>query len=651
MARFYRLRLPVRGETAEQAAQNAQTNFGRFATNHTWFQIPQTIECDRTFARGPTEVYYLEAMLPFIENARNNEWNVPVDMTTLPLAGIRDELFARWWNRFRHLNQFYQERHTIEHYRLLVPGDSLDIRDGIAAVHYLREVYPRAPDWFTAYMFPAALPCPLPFAIFYFHTMIRQADTPAEQAFWDRVLQMEQALLYATAWYNEAVNAHRGYVLPTETIQWLRERLVDRPIAIREEGVDVLFPTIAILMDAAHHAPRIDRNVADLTRRNIPNSTFIWTQLRTGFQDLTTPGGRTLVVRTNGRLNIIEEDDRHVHINFNRDNSPRFYVPPHAARHRPDAHPEDQRPPQRRRLDDAGHDDRQVRFRSHSEVIPERQSQWYDTANYHPRPAPRDHDGYHYRMPPLPPHRARDNPLPERPGEVEYLRQRRIDDYIDDANHDNGFVNDRRDGESNMDAALRRQRDIDKENDNMRINYKFPPKAPPPPPVTERAQQRPIGQQQQAPRPQLQTQARTPPAPRARVPLSQVRSAQYGYLFSKGPIKKTPSRAQREAKERERLAELDEEYRGINDRRIQRDHDTDYERILRNSDRGGGSRTEYEQWYRQFREDRDSSRDRDDDDEPFAPYNNLNCHNAYRQNDPRGRRGPDAGGGGPPGIC
>ena len=85
--------------------------WGRFANGQTWFQIPETIECDRTFARGPTEVYYLEAMYAFITEARKNEWDgdVNIDITNLSLAAFREELLGRWWARFRVLNQFLLE--------------------------------------------------------------------------------------------------------------------------------------------------------------------------------------------------------------------------------------------------------------------------------------------------------------------------------------------------------------------------------------------------------------------------------------------------------------------------------------------------------------------------------------------------------------
>ena len=60
-------------------------------------------------------------------------------------------------------------------------------------------------------------------------------------------------LLYATAWYNEAINARRRYVVRDRTIQWILDRLAYRPIERETELVltDVLFPAVVTLMDAA----------------------------------------------------------------------------------------------------------------------------------------------------------------------------------------------------------------------------------------------------------------------------------------------------------------------------------------------------------------------------------------------------------------
>ena len=158
-------------------------------------------------------------MQTFIAEARNIEWDINVDITNLPLATIREEFLGRWWARFRVLNQFIDEQAIAAQYHLVVPGDSIDTPVTEETIEQLREIYPRTPDWYTGTQFPAAVPHPMPFVVFYYHNNIRQAETPAERRFWDQIMQHELTLLYATAWYNEAINAHHGFVLPTETVE------------------------------------------------------------------------------------------------------------------------------------------------------------------------------------------------------------------------------------------------------------------------------------------------------------------------------------------------------------------------------------------------------------------------------------------------
>ena len=704
MERFNNLLQRAEGETEEEARQRALEAWGRFIGFQTWFQIPNTLECDRTFARGPTDAYYLEAMIPFIANARNNEWNVPVNIHTIPLATIRDELLARWWARFRHLNQFYDERGNAEHYRLLIPGDAFDTPVTGTTIEQLREIYPRAPDWFTTHRFPAALACPLPFVVFYFHNQIRQAATPAERRFWDLLLQLEYALLYATAWFNEAINGHRGFVLTRSTIDWLRERLGDRPIAARvgPQGGDVRFPAVALLMEGILNTPNVQQNRIALGARDLPDSWFIWTQLFTGFPDSDTPGGQLLRPAKNGRSTLRDENRNQVKVNFNSSRTPRNF---HRLGVRPqrdeDYYGNDEPPRQRRRIADDGQDDRPVRypsgcdlkaaeqeFRAQRQVYeyppqrdhgwappPQRQQQWAPPTP--PRNAPqrqqqwasptpprneengaRDtrgpHTYNHPRTENLPPPILRDSnynygpPPPIRETEVEYLRRRRAYDYHNDQVEE--WVDDRREGESRRDAAMRRTRDLDEANNKMRQTYVFPAPAPPPAPPRTEAEKRYENPQPTEPVRQPTQPARQPQQrqPKKRVDLSQVKCPQFGYLFSKGKGKKTPTAAQTAAAERARLAELDDSFRQVNERREQRQSDIDYNRRLSNYHRYGAGNSQYDQYYQDQRQRHNPHRDRnEDDDDNYVPLD-ANCGTAHRQFQPWNRRDGDGGDDMPP---
>ena len=194
-------------------------------------------------------------------------------MHTIPLATIRDELMGRWWARFSMMGGFLQEQAMVHHYHLLVPADAHDTLVVADNVHYLREVYPRSPHWYNLHRFPAAIACPLPLVTFYFHTLIRSADTQAEKRFWDNLMQMEVALLFATAWYNQAVNGRRGFVLRGDTVQWLRQRLGDRPIAVGRaaDTPGVRFSEVAGLMDAVNATDERRHNLVRLTHHGVPD--------------------------------------------------------------------------------------------------------------------------------------------------------------------------------------------------------------------------------------------------------------------------------------------------------------------------------------------------------------------------------------------
>jgi len=49
----------------EEGEQQARNQWSDFVQAHTYFEIPDTLHCDRTFVREAYEAYYLEAMQQF----------------------------------------------------------------------------------------------------------------------------------------------------------------------------------------------------------------------------------------------------------------------------------------------------------------------------------------------------------------------------------------------------------------------------------------------------------------------------------------------------------------------------------------------------------------------------------------------------------
>ena len=314
----------------EEGFANAQAHWSDLVYYHTWFLIPNTIHTDRTFVRSPLEAYYVETMHAFIANATDNDFDLNVNIGNLPLAALRQELQGRWWAQFGRMTGLRLEQMVAEHHRLFIPVDYADTRVVPNNLPYLREVYPRAPDWYTATRFPAALTFPLPFVIFYYHTRIRAATGEREIAFWDTILQLEVALLFATAWYNDATRGRRGYVLPADTIQWLRVRLGNQPIAAGAGpgGLDVLFPFVANLMEAVLNRDARERNLVQLRALNLPDVNYIWTQVGTGYVDTQTRGGRVLEPRRGGRLFFVDTGRGPAMVNFRYRNQEDYTVRP-----------------------------------------------------------------------------------------------------------------------------------------------------------------------------------------------------------------------------------------------------------------------------------------------------------------------------------
>lgn len=198
----------------------------------------------------------------------------------------------------------------------------------------MRGEYPRTPQWYNNFLFPGAIPFPLPLVTFYYHNRIRQAGSDRERVFWERLIEFELAMLFAVAWYSEAVHGRRGYVLPLKTVIWLQERLGDVPLVAGTGpgGMDVNFVAIAQLMDKVRMQDPEMHNIAQFPRHYIEDATFVWTHPGTGLVDTVTPAGRTAQAQRGGRLYFTDTEQGPARVNFNYANQEDYTPRPTANR-------------------------------------------------------------------------------------------------------------------------------------------------------------------------------------------------------------------------------------------------------------------------------------------------------------------------------
>jgi len=210
------------------------------------------------------------------------------------------------------------EMHFFDIHRVMVPNDSFDTELLPENVPYLRDHYPRTPEWLTQYRFPPAVPIPLPPLLYYYHRQIRTA-TGERLAFFNRLFELEYALQFAVGWWYEAAGGHRGWVLPQETIDWLRTRLGNIEIALPRYGFHhrVRFEYVAQRMQEVRNVDERERNFAVFAVNDTPNAYLVWTERGTGRVDTAVRGRRTLHGEVNGRWYIENvETGRLARVNF-----------------------------------------------------------------------------------------------------------------------------------------------------------------------------------------------------------------------------------------------------------------------------------------------------------------------------------------------
>lgn len=105
-----------------------------------------------------------------------------------------------------------------------------------------------------------------------------------ESAFWDRVLQLKYAALYAANWWNESELEQRWWVIPTDTMQWLHGPLRDMPLGpdFTAEGMSRSFVHVNDCIDCVRLAYRRLKNTAHFGNMRLPDNHFLWTRKHTG---------------------------------------------------------------------------------------------------------------------------------------------------------------------------------------------------------------------------------------------------------------------------------------------------------------------------------------------------------------------------------
>lgn len=91
-------------------------------------------------------------------------------------------------------------------------------------VLYVRTVYPKTSLLWTMFYFPSFVNIPKP-PVPYFHHHMMAATTDQQRAFWDMILQLEYALLYAAQWWNDCQSVNRRSIIQADTALWPQERL------------------------------------------------------------------------------------------------------------------------------------------------------------------------------------------------------------------------------------------------------------------------------------------------------------------------------------------------------------------------------------------------------------------------------------------
>ena len=170
---------------------------------------------------------------------------------------------------------------------------------------------------------------------------------------WHEIIEREFLALFIAAWWHEATRGYRAFIVPEETVEWLRERaqniLIDPDTNYtRHRGNTTANYVLDRMMEAARTHER-DRNIMYFPGTLLRPSEFVWTNGLRGEFDSAAVAGRQFARGNMGGGRILEmyvqrdEHGRALQINHNR---PR----PHLER-------DDERAPQRQRFNSPRNND------------------------------------------------------------------------------------------------------------------------------------------------------------------------------------------------------------------------------------------------------------------------------------------------------
>ena len=199
-----------------------------FSNSHTWYQILRTIRTDRTFARDEADAIYVDHMDTFLNRAIRTYRQI--EMRNLPLVATGHTLMGRWYNWFSLNRSLVVEATWRAVHGRLVPADADSIEAEPVNQRNYEWNYPATPTWFSEHWFPSGVLTPTPPVIFYYHWEIMNTTNRDHLRMWHRLIELEWAEIFLTMWWHEAARGQRAYVVPHETIDWLRRRLQNIPI-------------------------------------------------------------------------------------------------------------------------------------------------------------------------------------------------------------------------------------------------------------------------------------------------------------------------------------------------------------------------------------------------------------------------------------
>ena len=316
-----------------------------FVHCHHWFRIPRTIRTDRTFARDEQDAIYLDHMDRYLHRIMTDD-SVRIRMRNLPLVATGYALFGRWWNRFAQHYNFVIEAVWRAIHGLLVPADAETVATTTENFREYEWIYPATPEWFQEIFFPSGVPVPTPPSVYYYHWELMNTADARMLQMWHDIIELEFVALFIAAWWHEATRGQRAFIVPEETIEWLRERAENIPIDpdtnFTNNGGNTTANYVLDRMLQATRTRDIDRNRLYFPGTLLRPSEFVWTTGMTGEFFANAVGGREFVRGQAGGGRILE-------LHVERDE---YGGQPRINHNRPRPRPTNERAPQRRRVDD-----------------------------------------------------------------------------------------------------------------------------------------------------------------------------------------------------------------------------------------------------------------------------------------------------------